>query len=146
MTFQYDPSLGPCTYPGRINTAPACTTSLKLVLVKASNLPLLPLPSPLRKTLVDKFFNIRTCIVLGCQYDGLRSRSSSFFSIAYWENVGLFVSIACPRSRKKGVRSCQTSVPNIFSLSLTISQHFLLSCPRSPSIFFPLPSDTFQYS
>ena len=35
-----------------------------------------------------------------------------FFSIAYWEEVGLFVSIAHPRSRKKGVCPCQASILN----------------------------------
>ena len=73
MTFQHNLPSGPCTYPGHINTAPTCTISLKLVLVfvLASNLPLLLLPSPLRKTLVSKSSDIGTCIVLGCQYDGL---------------------------------------------------------------------------
>ena len=73
MTFQHILPIGPCAYPGHINTMPACTTSLKLVLVfiVASNPLLLPLPLPLRKILVDKFFNIRTCIILGCQYDSL---------------------------------------------------------------------------
>ena len=61
MTFQHVLPLSPCTYPGHINTAPACTTNLKLVLVFvfASNPPLLPLLSPLRKILVDKFFDIK---------------------------------------------------------------------------------------
>ena len=49
------------------------TTSPKLVLVfvLASNPLLSHLPLSLRKVLIDKFFDIRTCIVLGCQYDGL---------------------------------------------------------------------------
>ena len=73
MTFQHNLLLGPCAYPGHINTVPACTTSPKLVLVFVlASIPLLShLPLSLRKVLVDKFFDIRTCIVLGCQYDGL---------------------------------------------------------------------------
>ena len=106
MTFQHILPLGPCAYPRHINTAPVCTTSLKLVLVfiSASNLLLLPLPSPLRKILVDKFFDIRTGIILGCQYDSLVDVCLITSRNAYWEDVGLFMSITHPRSRKEGVR------------------------------------------
>ena len=112
MTFQHDLPLGPCAYPGHINTAPACTTSLKLVLVfvLASNPLLSHLPSSLRKVLIDK----------NLYHPGLSVRQSSsclshFFSIAYWEDISLFVSIACPRSREKGVHLCWASILNMCS-------------------------------
>ena len=122
MTFQHVLPLGPCTYLGHINTVPICTISLKLVVVfvSASNPLLLPLPLSLKgdphlKTLQHKSLH----------HSGLSVRQSSncpshFFLIAYWEDVGLFVSIAHPRSRKKGVRSCRASVHNTLV-------HFLLS-------------------
>ena len=114
MTFQHILPLGPCTYPGHINTVPICTICLKLVLVfvTASNPLLLPLPSPLRKILIGKFFNIKNLHRPRLSVRWSSSCLSHFFSIAYWEDVGLFVSIARPRSRKKGVRLCQASIPN----------------------------------
>ena len=42
-TFHY---LGPCAYPGHINTVPSCTIYLKLVLFTASNSILLSLLAP----------------------------------------------------------------------------------------------------
>ena len=115
MTFQHILLLGPCAYPGHINTAPVCTTSLKLVLVFicASNPLLLSLPSPLRKILVSKFFNIKNLHHSGLSVWRSSSCLSYFFSIAYWEDISFFVSIARPRSRKKGIHLCQASVPNI---------------------------------
>ena len=73
MTFQHVLPLGLCAYPGHINTVPMCTTSFKLVLVfiTASNPLLLSLPLPIRKILINKFFDIRTRFTLDCQYDGL---------------------------------------------------------------------------
>ena len=71
MTFRHVLPLGPCAYRGHINTAPTCTISLKLVLVFASNPLQLPLLSSLKGIPIYKFFDIRTCIVLDCQYDGL---------------------------------------------------------------------------
>ena len=128
MTFQHDLLLGPCTYPGHINTAPTCTISLKLVLVFvfASNLLLLSLPSPLRKILIDKFFVIKNLHCPGLSIWWSRSCLSHFFSIAYWEDVSLFVSIARPRSRKKGVRLHWASVLNSCNLDL-MSLRYIVS-------------------
>ena len=114
MTFQHVPPLGLCIYPGHINTVPTCTTSLKLVLVFvcASNPLLLSLPSPLRKIHIGKFFDIKNLHRPGLSVQWSSSHLSCFFSIAYWEDVGLFVSITRPRSRKKRVHLCQASIPN----------------------------------
>ena len=114
MTFQHVPLLGPCVYPGHINTVPTCTTSLKLVLVFicASNPLPSSLPSPLRKIHVSKFFDIKNLHHPGLSVQRSSSRLSYFFLIAYWEDVGLFVSITHPRSRKKRVHLCRASVPN----------------------------------
>ena len=108
MTFQHVLPLGLCTYLGHINTVPTCTISLKLVLVFAfaSNPPLLLLPLSLRGILVYKFFDNKNLYRPGLSVRRSRSCLSYFFSIAYWEDVSLFMSIAHPRSRKKGVYSC----------------------------------------
>ena len=143
MTFQYDPSFGLCAYPGHINTVPACTTSLKLVLVLASNPLLLPLPSPLRKILVSKFFNIRTCIILGCQYDGLVvvHPLSSWLPIGRM-SVSLWVSPAQEAGRKEYARVGLASLTKelAFPLSSSVTKGPLVAssnCHVKPTTHCP---------
>ena len=114
MTFQHILPIGPCTYPGHINTVPTCTTSLKLVLVFvfASN----------HTSVVSSFVSKEDPRQQVLQHKNLyrprlsvrwsSSCLSHFFSITYGEDVGLFVSITRPRSRKKRVHLCQASIPN----------------------------------
>ena len=106
MTFQHVLPLGPCIYLGHINTAPTCTTSLKLVLVFASNPLLLPLPSSLRGILIHKFFDIRTCIALGCQYNSLVVvRLTSSWSLIGGTSVSSWVLPTQEAGRKEYARA-----------------------------------------
>ena len=84
MTFQHVLFPGPCAYLGHINTAPICTTSLKLVLVFiASNPVSLSLPVS-GKIFVYKYFVTSTCIVSELSIRRFGSRPS----FSSWSPIG----------------------------------------------------------
>ena len=112
MPFYHVPLPWSMRIPRTYKYSALCIIYLKLVL----DLPLAIyspcLSSPLGKTFVCKGTLPQVLASsLDCRYDSL-DIALLFFSIAYWEEVGLFVSIARPRSRKKGIRLCRSSVLN----------------------------------
>ena len=53
--------------------------------------------------------------------------SPIFFSIAYWEDVGLFVSIARPRSRKNQLSPCVLNRDAASRASVTAAVEFVVT-------------------